>query len=241
MNFDLIQLRARKLLRSMATPACWPALRRGVAPAIEHLDVLRRLTFDGILDVGANRGQFTLACQLSHPDVPVVAFEPIYDEAAIFREIHGQRQHIRLIDTALGDTNSTAKLHLSQRRDSSSLLPISKLQTALFADTHEVGTIIVSVKRLDEFAKHWLGRSRQLLKLDVQGFELAVLRGAEMTLESCSHVYAECSEVALYEGQALRPEVEKFLSVHGFHPDGRFNEQLSNGKLIQADFLFVRR
>ena len=60
------------------------------------------------------------------------------------------------------------------------------------------------------------------------------------TLKSCTHVYVECSEIPLYDGQALRGEVEVFLLEHGFGVKGRYNEQLSNGDLIQADYLFSR-
>ncbi len=236
----LFQIRVHKLLVSLSHPECWRALAVGVAPSIEHHSVLRSLNIDGILDAGANRGQFSLACRLMHPGVPVVAFEPIPAEAAIFKKVHGGRSQVRLIESALGETKGTATLHLSKSADSSSLLPIGKRQAELFENTAEIGTLTVPVQRLDDLNENWPGRTRQLLKLDVQGFELNVLRGAVETLKSCAYVYAECSEVALYDGQALRLEVEDFLCEHGFIMKGRFNEQMDNGQLIQADYLFTR-
>jgi hypothetical protein len=80
---DLFKLRLAKLWTSLTRPAYWSALFAGVAPAVEHREVLLSLTIDGILDVGANRGQFTLACRFAQPGVPVVAFEPIPGEAAV--------------------------------------------------------------------------------------------------------------------------------------------------------------
>lgn len=237
---DLFKLRVAKLWISLSHPNCWRALCSGVAPAIEHRVFLCSLQVDGIIDVGANRGQFTMVCQLALPVVPVVAFEPIAAEAAIYRKVHGQRPRVRLIESALGDIKGTATLHLSQSADSSSLLPIGKMQTELFDNTGEIGTITVQVQRLDDLSEHWAGRTRQLLKIDVQGYELNVLRGAVETLKSCTHVYVECSEIPLYDGQALRGEVEVFLLEHGFGVKGRYNEQLSNGDLIQADYLFSR-
>jgi hypothetical protein len=74
----------------------------------------------------------------------------------------------------------------------------------------------------------------------VQGYELNVLRGATETLRSCAYVYAECSEVPLYEGQALRSEVSQFLQLHGFAEQGGFNHSHHEGQLIQADYLFAR-
>lgn len=238
---DLFKLRVLKLWVSITRPSYWNALIMGVAPAVEHRNVLRALRVDGIIDVGANRGQFSLACRFAQPGVPVVAFEPIPAEAATFQRVHGNRLEVKLIESALGETKGMATLHLSKSADSSSLLPIGKKQTELFENSVEVGTITVPVHRLDDFAECWVGRSRQLLKLDVQGYELNVLRGAPETLKSCAYVYAECSEVALYDGQALRAEVEAFLAQRGFKLQGLYNEQMDQGQLIQADYLFSRR
>lgn len=205
------------------------------------MTLLKSLNIDGIIDVGANRGQFTLACRLSQPRIPIVAFEPIPDEARTFRKVHGKCPQVTFIESALGEAVGSATLHLSKSADSSSLLPIGQRQTEYFRDTAEIGTIQVPVQRLDDLSKHWIGRNSQLLKLDVQGFELNVLRGAVKTLETCRYVYAECSEVELYEGQALRKEVSAFLLSNGFAEKGFFNADYKNSQLIQADYLFEKQ
>lgn len=194
---------------------------------------------DRIIDVGANRGQFSLACRLTLPKVPIVAFEPIPAEAAVFRRVHEGCGHVQLIEVALGESESSATLHLSRSADSSSLLPITQ-QSEYFQQTDEVGTLNVPVKTLDNVSRDWTPSPRQLLKLDVQGFELKVLQGAKRFLSECVYVYVECSEVELYEGQALRKEVESFLGTHGFRRASRHNDLFHNGELIQADYLFER-
>jgi FkbM family methyltransferase len=195
---------------------------------------------DGIIDVGANRGQFSLASRIALPGIEVVAFEPIQSEAATFRKVHGQNPCVTLEESALGETSGVAILHLSKSADSSSLLPIGRRQTDLHQNTAEIGTIEVPVQRLDDLEVHWLKKKRLLLKLDVQGFELAVLKGSLLALKHCAYVYAECSEVTLYDGQALRPEVEAFLEGQGFTLQSRHNEQWDQGELVQADYLFYR-
>lgn len=240
MGIKVLSLRLKKLAVALAHTQCWPALMLGVAPSVENLAVLRSLDVDGIIDVGANRGQFTLACRMAKPRVPVVAFEPIPAEAETFRKVHGNSREVTLVQSALGEANGSATLHLSGSADSSSLLPIGRRQVEVFADTAQVAEITVPVSRLDEMSSHWRGRSRQLLKLDVQGYELSVLRGATDTLRSCAYVYAECSEVELYDGQALRAEIAAFLKEHGFAEPIRFNPHVHNGQLVQADYLFAR-
>jgi FkbM family methyltransferase len=240
MGFKLLLLRLHKLAVALSHYRCWHALALGVAPSAEHLSVLRPLAIDGIIDVGANRGQFTLACRVAKPGVPIVAFEPIPGEAETFCRVHGGSPQVLLIRSAVGDADGAATLHLSRSADSSSLLPIGRRQVELFADTSQVAEITVPVRRLDDLEASWAGRSRQLLKVDVQGFELSVLRGAVHTLKSCAFVYAECSEVELYDGQPLRAEVAAFLKGHGFAEPARFNPFFHEGQLIQADYLFSR-
>jgi len=211
-----------------------------VLPTAEHFAVLRTLSVDGVIDVGANRGQFTLDCLLALPALPIVAFEPIPAAASVYRMVHGGIPRIKLIESALGEASGTATLHLSRSTDCSSLLPIGRVQAELFRNTDEIGTMEVPVRRLDDATGNLVGCSRLLLKLDVQGFELNVLRGAVTTLRSCAYVYAECSEVALYDGQALTAEIASFLKKQGFVAKGGFNGQWHAGRLIQADYLFAR-
>lgn len=230
----------RKVLFAFVHPACWKPLTLGVGAAIEHIPGLRQLSVDGVIDVGANVGQFSLTCRILYPSVSIVAFEPIPQAAALYRRVHAECPRVTLNEFALGTEAGTAVLHLSRSADSSSLLPIGELQTSVFPKTEEVGTIEVPVARLDDFSSTWSGRKNQLLKLDVQGFELNVLLGGQQTLQSCRFVYVECSEVQLYKGQAVRQEVSSFLESKGFEEAGRFNAQFMDGNLIQADYLFQR-
>jgi FkbM family methyltransferase len=235
----MIGIKIRKLAYCLMHPQCWQALRIGVAPSIEHRNVLSKIDCDFILDVGGNRGQFSLICRLVKPAIPIVAFEPIPTEAEIFRKVLSGK-NVQLHQTALGENAGEAEIHLSRSADSSSLLPIGEMQRKLFRDTDEVGTLKVPVKRLDDFKSEWEKHSRILLKIDVQGFELSVLKGATETLSNCAYVYVECSETELYVGQALYRDVAGFLEQRGFKLQSRDNETMVDGKLIQADYLFIR-
>jgi len=178
--------------------------------------------------------------RMLRPGLLVHAYEPLPTEAAVFRAVHGGRSEVNLHELALGDGTGTVDLHVSARADSSSLLPISRQQTQLFPKTKEIGTQPVQLATLDSLSLHWLGANKALLKLDVQGFELNVLRGAVASLKHCAYDYVECSEIVLYEGQALRSEVETFLSSQKFEVRGCFNEQWHKGRVVQADWLFER-
>lgn len=237
---QLFRLRLAKAWFAATHPVCWRALSLRVAPSIEHRDVLRSLRIDRLIDVGSNRGQFSLMTRLEHPTIPIHGFEPLPSEGKVYRQVFTGDSKVTLHELALGEVSGTAEIHLSRRADSSSLLPIGEMQSKLFPSTEEVGTFMVRVASLDELHDVWGAAREALLKLDVQGFELSVLKGARQALKNCSFVYAECSEIPLYTGQALFPEVVSFLGEEGFKPIRRSNEQWVNGKLIQADHLFAR-
>ena len=237
---NLFQLRLAKIFYSVTHPKCWKALQNRVAPSIEHREVIQSLEPECLLDVGANRGQFSLMTRVVHPTIPIYAFEPLPSEGAVYQRLFKSQPKVKFYPIALGEKEGIAEIHLSRRADSSSILPIGELQCKLFPSTDEVGTVQIRMGVLDKIPEAWSAYRRCLLKLDVQGFELAVLRGSSEALKHCAYVYAECSDVPLYTGQALYPDVAEFLKREGFLPTRRANEQIVDGKLIQADYLFTR-
>lgn len=242
MNWGLAWLRLRKLTAIALYGNYRRAfLRHGVAPAIEHVAVLRRLPFDFVVDVGANRGQFSLACRQLRPLAAITAFEPLSEAADIYRALFTGDERVSLHVCALAPERGEMVMHVSARDDSSSLLPISRAQTENFPGTEAIGVRTVAVGPLTDFlGASGLGR-RNLLKIDVQGFELEVLKSAGSLLPRFDWIYAECSFVPLYEGQALADEITAFLAGQGFRLSGRFNPSRGQGGvLLQADLLFQR-
>ncbi len=225
-----------------ARDALWTrALREGVAPGLEHVPMLQRLQPALVVDIGANRGQFTLATRQACPAARVLAFEPLPQPAKVFRKLFADDDKVRLFSVAVGSEPGEATIHVSARDDSSSLLPITVTQNALFPGTAEASTQIVQVVRLEACLDSVELCGPALLKLDVQGFELTALQGCESLLDGFSWVYTECSFVELYEGQALADEVIAWLRERGLSLCGVFNMAYDKwGKAIQADFLFER-
>ena len=227
-------------------PACgdrrwWRALRMGVAPGLEHVVLLRRLQPHGVVDIGANRGQFALATRHAVPGARIVSFEPLPGPAQRFRAVFAGDQQVALDEAAIGPRAGIAEMHVSARDDSSSLLPIGAEQNRLFPGTAEAGTRKIRVGRLADFLSADGIVAPALLKLDVQGFELTALQGCEDLLDRFEWVYAECSFIELYEGQALADEVIAWLRERGLQLVGVYNMACDrDGRAIQADFLFAR-
>lgn len=216
-------------------------LRYRVAAGVEHERVLFGLDCRTVMDIGANRGQFALVARKCLPQARVISFEPLPSAAATFRAVFAGDDRVTLHEAAIGPTPGNATLHISGRDDSSSLLPITSTQAALFPGTAEIATATVRVVPLREFIPAADLQAPALLKLDVQGFELEALRGCEDMLDRFAYVYAECSFVELYAGQALADEVVAWLGARGFRLEGEHNTVHDrDGRAIQADFLFAR-
>jgi FkbM family methyltransferase len=231
-----------KAVRVMSTlhPRLCKSLTSGVAASTEHFEVLKSLgSIDNIIDIGANRGQFSLAARYIFPRAAIYAFEPLPKPCETYRDIFASDDDTTVYNTAIGIAQTTAVIHVSGRDDSSSLLPITDTQDQLFPGTGEVGTTTIQVDRLDSLLSQSQLVGRTLLKIDVQGYEAQVLRGSEGLLNDVFLIYIECSFVELYESQALANEVIDWLHQRGFILNGVFNVSYDkNHHAVQADFLF---
>jgi FkbM family methyltransferase len=232
--------KAHKLAAILLRPHCRIALfKSNVAAALEHLAVLRSMTPASVVDIGANMGQFSLAIREVFPSIPIFAFEPLPDAAAIYRKIFANDRVVTLYQTAVSNERGMVAMHLSKRPDSSSLLPITNLQNQIFPGTQETGILNVSAAPLSDYLSEL--PSPALLKIDVQGFELEVLRACAASFVFVSHIYVEASFVTLYERQALASEIIAFLQKENFTLSGVYNMSYDDeGVAVQADFLFSR-
>lgn len=230
-----------KLLRVMARGRYRRAfLQHGVAAGVEHEPLLKQISCRTVVDIGANRGQFALVAGEIFPDAQIFSFEPLTQPAETFQRVFAGRP-VKLFPVAVGPTRGRELIHLSARDDSSSLLPITPAQSALFPGTEEVATVTVDVSPLaDQLCQEQI-IAPALLKIDVQGFELSVLKGCEELLPYFRFAYIECSFVELYEGQAMASEVIAWMATNGFALRGAYNSSFDLvGRAIQADFFFSR-
>ncbi len=228
-----------KAFRILSKTQYHKAFFKGVAAAVEHEAILKSISCKTIIDVGANRGQFSLTARHCFKDAQIFAFEPLPQPFKVLQNIFAHDNMIALYRTAIGSTSITKQMHISQRDDSSSLLPITELQNKVFPGTKEKDIIDIDVKSLDSMLKENDVKQPALLKIDVQGYELEVLKGCKSILPLLAYVYVECSYQELYQGQPLANEIISFLDRQGFHLKGIYNTHYdSSGRAIQSDMFF---
>jgi FkbM family methyltransferase len=195
-----------------------------------------------VLDVGASAGYFVDAVRRQGYTGRIVSFEPL---AEAFAELEQRVQDDPLWETrrlALSDHDGEADLQVAGNSWSSSLLAMKARHVASAPASAVVRSERVPLARLDTI---WDGLShgdRAYLKLDVQGAELDVLRGAERALGDVDVVEAELSLVELYAGQPLLPDVVAFLEPRGFalvQLEPEFTDP-QTGAILQLNGIFVR-
>lgn len=215
------------------------AAKHRVAAAIEQQQVVVHSAAATLVDIGANKGQFSLVFRARRPDGRIIAFEPLPEAADIYERVFRGDAKVALHRVALSDAESEAEFHVTDRRDSSSLLKPGAGQAAAFG-VHDELSIRVPVRRLDACLALAELAHPILIKIDVQGAELGVLRGCA-DLEAADFVYVELSFVELYEKQPLFDEIAQYLAGRGFTLAGVFNQLVTERfGPTQADFLFKR-
>jgi len=232
----------KKLLACLLRPTFARGLFvAGVAAGVEHKSLFDQLPALGtVLDIGANSGQFALAVRAYCPSAQVLAFEPLARPAQKFVKVHGRDPKVKLIQAAVGENESALDMHVSARDDSSSLLEITERQVATYPGTEEVASERVRVARLLTLVGRSEIEAPALLKIDVQGYEMQVLKGSSEAIDLFHYIYVECSFVEFYAHQALAPDVTAWLESRGFRLRALLNKSFSGGELVQADHLFVR-
>lgn len=123
------------------------------------------------VDAGAHVGAWTLP--LAEEFGRVIAFEPCAANRACLLANAAGLRHVEIEDTALGDAFGEARLGLPAERDVNS-------------GQHMIGAAGAAVRVVPLDA--WALPELDLLKIDVEGFELPVLRGALDTLRRCRPV-----------------------------------------------------
>ena len=196
-----------------------------------------------VLDVGANIGQFALRTRAAGYEGRIVSFEPMSAAFAELSERAGPDPAWDCRREALGSSTERSRINISQNSYSSSLLPIEDRHVGSAPGSAYVGAEEISVVPLDSIWDEVVASSdRPFLKLDVQGFELVALLGAERSLAGLAGVETELSLVPLYEGAPGYRDVIDHLERAGFRLAGLepnfFDPETA--ELLQADAIFVR-
>ena len=216
-------------------------------PSFEHRHILKIDPFpENIIDVGFNKGQFSSLIFLFKKKVTIYAFDPNAGETIIiankFKQFYPQR--FKFFNFALGDVIESRFLNLARSSDNNSFLKPTKKNENLYSKALLTGNKSkVLIKTLSSLNFKLYG-SNNLLKIDVQGFELKVLKGISNDLyKKIRWIYIEVSEIKMYKGQGSLKLIDDFLRNHGFFLEKNFNivRNIVNKKILYCDSLYKRK
>lgn len=190
-----------------------------------------------VVDGGANKGRVAARFLAALPGCRVEAFEPQPGLARKLAKRFADEPRLTVHAVALGEAAAVLPLTVMSRPTLSSLFAPTGIHEK-YADQELTQTAVVEapVARLDAV----LGRA-DVIKLDLQGYELPALRGASGLLGGVTAVVAEAALYPLYDGQALLDELEAYLQGFGLVLDGVYDfHRDPAGRIASGDAVFLR-
>lgn len=192
-----------------------------------------------IFDVGSNRGHVTKKYLNLYKNVMVYAFDPIEQFSIEYLKFGINAKFHNL---AFSDVEGIFTFNINKSLDTSSLLGSTKIGANSDEQCKTVNQIKVQTKTIDKFCSENKISKIDILKLDVQGAELAVLRGAKNLLKTkkIKLIYTEAYFKPQYITQPLFHEISGYLSDHGYYLADIINPYYNEKQLLWCDAIFVQ-
>jgi FkbM family methyltransferase len=196
-----------------------------------------------IIDIGAADGEISLLFSKAYPEAIIYAFEPIKSAFTILHQNVKENPHILPINKALGNTIGERIIHVSESIRSSSIFEIENdiKNTYLAEQLKYKSDEKINISRLDDEIPKDIDVN--IVKIDVQGYELEVLKGAELTLLRTKLVVLEMQNHNNYIDAPKYFVLDEYLRKSGFQlydivPSIREDNKLYewDGIYINADF-----
>jgi FkbM family methyltransferase len=224
---------------------------------LQHYDLanhlhalLERLQIDCVFDVGANAGQYGrfLRDQVYFKGW-ILSFEP---QPGVFAELqaatHGDSRW-RAFNYALGREEGILPFSVTRASQFGSFLPPDNdatLSSSVISRDNQVSEVIeVPVRTLEKTASELsreIGFDRFYLKLDTQGYDLEVMRGAGSVRPLIAAVQSEMSLVRLYSGAPDCEESLRYFRTNGFDVTGFFSVGRDpNLRIVDFDCVMISR
>jgi FkbM family methyltransferase len=199
---------------------------------------------DLVLDVGANTGGYATLIREAGYTARILSFEPLSSaHSRLVVEAASDPNWSIAPRMALGAHDGEATINIAGNSASSSILHMTDGHRGAAPESAYVGSEAVDVRRLDGIDHPFLiEASSPFLKIDTQGYESQVLKGAAGMLPMLRGVQLELSLRHLYEGQSLWRDVISSLENSGLElwaiVPGFFDPK--TGRMLQCDGIFFR-
>lgn len=205
---------------------------------------LNALEIDLAIDVGANIGQWASDFRRCRPDSYILSFEPDLRCKIELETAASLDDKWSLNFIALGSSDSVSEMNLwDMEGGSSSLVPLNEFGEGFTGwKNADMNIIKVPVRKLESIMEEGqLKKSSSVLKIDVQGYEMEVLTGAEKILRDFKVIEIELPLIELYSGSLSSGSIILYLEAKGFALVALATERWAFPGAADCDALFVRK
>jgi FkbM family methyltransferase len=216
--------------------------------ASEYLQKLFKfLDVDVVFDVGANVGQYYqfLRNEVGYEGL-VVSFEPTPNLARVLKEKASREKSWVIEDIALGSENGEFEFNVMENTELNSFRNPKHDDTKLFVDLNVVREkVMVKTRTVDEVydeITRKYHKKNAYLKIDTQGFDLEVLKGASRSLAAIPALQVEVSVVPIYQNAPVYKDIIDYLEARDFVMSGIFpNNEGHFPRLIEFDLYMINK
>jgi len=215
--------------------------------AAEHIAwILRELDINCVLDIGGNVGEYGRRLRSRGFTGRIVSFEPMSHTANRLRDAAKDDPDWHVVECALGEVQEKAEMTVvGGRGATSSLLDVSDFGRSWSPRLEGRSKQMVDVRRLDSVFDEvisGLDSPRIFMKIDTQGYDLPVFRGAGERIADILGLQSEVASVPIYDGMARLPEQVAAYEGAGFETTGMFpvSRDEKSLRVIEFDVVMIR-
>lgn len=223
-----------------------PSWKVEQVPLANHLrKVFAHNDIEVVLDVGANMGQYH---DFLRDDVgfkgQILSFEPVRKYSELLKSRLAEDSQWQIYDFALGSEEGEALINVTQSPGLNSFLPArTDVVDGFWSDGAVVAVEKARIRTLDDVLSEGgidCAVSNVYLKLDTQGFDLEVIKGASRSLPKLRALQTEASIRPIYAGMPTFLETVATMTENFFDLSGMFPVTHDDDfRLIELDFVFV--
>lgn len=166
-----------------------------------------------VVDVGGNVGDWTATMLAAAPDARVHVFEPSAGNVAKLSARFGEDARIAIVPAALSD--QPGEVELFADREGSGLASLSRRDLSHHGMTFDYREQVRAIRFEDYWRETLGGRAIDIMKVDVEGHELDVLRSAGDALGAVEVIQFEFGGTCI-DSRTFFRDIWEVLTAYGF-------------------------
>jgi FkbM family methyltransferase len=230
--FSMMQIIPEKMRRN-----AWFSYQSIVSSIIEEFQI------DLVLDVGANVGQFAQGIRRLYKG-PIISFEPVSHTFATLQQTAPEDKNWYKFNYALGSESGEQQMNVYEMDQLSSMLETNEDTIERFGDgAARAVKELVQIRRFDDIVKEMpidVYSRKIFLKMDTQGYELEVFKGARSIRENIMVIQAEVYQKPVYDKAPIWTDSISEYTKAGFRFAGLFPIVKDGLYYRSSDCLMVR-